>query len=413
MGCVLDGVLESRDSGYGVNLKAIYRIVERDLLAQLRSRAFFVQTLLLPLILTLILGTALGGSKAISPVPVGLVAADDSISQGLEKILTDANLATVQRFTITEGEAAVRTGRLVMLVELPEDTRRDLLRANASAKVRIISDAASRERALVIEQVTRAYLAQLEAGRSALLGAVQALQPPDAPTLGRYIATIQPRVQTALENPTVQISRSLASGRSQGLLAYYAIAFGVMFTLLSVTNGAGGLLDEIERGTIARLLSAPLTPTGLILAKFLALSMLAILQLGLFAIMTSLLFGVSWGPVFPAFIGIVATAAAAAGFGGVVIGLAQSHEQVNVLSLVFVLIMSLLGGSIWPIETLPGLAQGLSRLTYNRWAIEGFQTLSVPGLGLSDILPDVLVLSVMGTIGLAFGAVRLTRWFRL
>ncbi len=396
-----------------MNFRAIYRIVERDLLAQLRSRAFFVQTLLLPLILTLILGTALGGSKAISPVPVGLVAADDSISRGLEKILTDANLASVQRFTATEGEAAVREGRLVMLVELPDSARRALLRTDASAEVRIISDAASRERALVIEQVTRAYLAQLEAGRSALLGAVQALQPPDAPTLGRYIAAIQPRVQTALEHPIVQISRSLASGRSQGLLAYYAIAFGVMFTLLSVTNGAGGLLDEIERGTIARLLSAPLTPTGLILAKFLALTILAILQLGLFAVMTSLLFGVSWGPVLPAFIGIVATAAAAAGFGGVVIGLAQSHEQVNVLSLVFVLIMSLLGGSIWPIETLPGLAQGLSRLTYNRWAIEGFQTLSVPGLGLPDILPDVLVLSLMGAIGLAFGAARLTRWFRL
>lgn len=396
-----------------MNLRAIYRIVERDLRAQLRSRSFFVQTLLLPLVLTLILGTALGGTKAISPVPVGLVGVDDSISRGLEKILTDAKLASVQRFSAAEGEAAVRAGRLVMLIELPDDTRRALLRANESAEVRIISDAASRERALVIEQVTRAYLAQLEAGRAALLGAVQALKPPDAPTLGRSIDAIQPRVQTALEKPTVQISRSIAIGRSQGLLAYYAIAFGVMFTLLSVTNGAGGLLDEIERGTITRLLSAPLTPTGLIVAKFVALSLLAIAQLGLFAVMTSLLFGVSWGPIVPAFVGIVATAAAAAGFGGVVIGLAQSHEQVNVISLVFVLIMSLLGGSIWPIETLPGLAQGLSRLTYNRWAIEGFQTLSVPGLGLGDILPDVLVLLVMGAIGLAFGAIRLSRWFRL
>lgn len=396
-----------------MNLGAIYRIAQRDLSAQLRSRSFFVQTVLLPLVLTLILGTALGGSRAISPVPVGLVGPEDSISRGLEKILEDAKLATVQHFALLEGESAVRAGRLVMLVELPKNARRALGRVGETTEVRIISDAASRERALVIEQVTRAYLAQLEAGRDAVLGAVQALKPPDAPTLGRYFAAAQPRAQKALEQPTVQISRSLASGRSQGLLAYYAIAFGVMFTLLSVTNGASGVLDEIERGTIARLLSAPLTPTGLIVAKFVALTALAVAQLGLFALTTSLLYGVSWGPIFPAFVGIVATAAAAAGFGGIVIGLAQSHEQVNVISLVFVLVMSLLGGSIWPIETLPGLAQGLSRLTYNRWAIEVFQTLSVPGLGLPDIWPDVIVLIAMGALGLAFGAIRLSRWFRL
>jgi ABC-2 type transport system permease protein len=396
-----------------MNLKAIYRIAERDLLAQLRSRSFFVQTVLMPLVLTLILGTALGGSSKISPVPVGLVGEDDSISQGLEKILVDAQLATVRRFTRDQGEAAVREGRLVALVELPDNTRRVLLRAGSTSQVRIFSDAASRERALVIEQVTRAYLGQIESGRAAVLGAVQALKPPDAPTLGRYITAAQPRVQSALEQPTVQVTRTLAGGRVQGLLAYYAVAFGVMFTLLSVTNGASGLLDEIERGTIARLLSAPLTPTGLIVAKFASLLALAIVQLGLFALATWVLYGASWGAPLPAIICIIATAAAAAGFGGVVIGLAQSHEQVSVISLVFVLVMSLLGGSIWPIETLPGLAQGLSRLTYNRWAIEGFQTLSVPGLGLYEIWPDVIVLLVMGAIGLAFGAVRLSRGFRL
>ncbi len=396
-----------------MNFKAIYRIVERDLLAQLRSRAFFIQTVLLPLVLTLILGTALGGSSKISPVPIGLVGPDDSISQGLTKILIDAQLASVQRLPRDQAEAAVREGRLVALVELPDDTRRVLLRAGSKAEVRFFSDAASRERALVIEQVTRAYLGQLEAGRAAVLGAVQALKPPDAPTLGKYIAAAQPRVQTTLENPIVNVSRTLAGGRVQGLLAYYAIAFGVMFTLLSVTSGASGLLDEIERGTIARLLSAPLTPTGLIVAKFIGLLALAIVQLGLFALATWLLYGVSWGPILPAILCIVATAAAAAGFGGVVIGLAQSHEQVSVISLVFVLIMSLVGGSIWPIETLPGIAQGLSRLTYNRWAIEGFQTLSVPGLGLFEIWPDVLVLLGMGAIGLVFGSVRLSRWFRL
>jgi ABC-2 type transport system permease protein len=395
-----------------MNFKAIYRVAERDVLAQVRSRSFFIQTILLPLLLTLILGTALGGQRSLQPVPVGLVGPDDPVSQGLEETLENAKIATIERIERQAGEEAVRQGKLVALIALPDNTRRALLRSADQAQVMIITDPASRERALVIEQVTRSYLGQLEAGRAAVLGAVQALQPPDATTLARYAQNAQPRVQSALEQPVVGFTRSEAGGRAEGLLAYYAIAFGVMFTLLSVTNGAGGILDEIERGTLSRLLSAPLSPAGLIVAKFIALLVLAIIQLGLFVLATSILYGVSWGSPGLAILNILATAAAAAGFGGIVIGLARSHEQVSVISLVFVLVMSLLGGSIWPVETLPGVAQALSRLTYNRWAIEGFQTLTVPGMGLPEITIDMVVLLGMAVVGLGFGAYRLTRWFR-
>jgi ABC-2 type transport system permease protein len=94
---------------------------------------------------------------------------------------------------------------------------------------------------------------------------------------------------------------------------------------------------------------------------------MALVQLGSFALLTNLLYRVNWGEPFAVAITVLATAAAAAGFGGIIIGIARSHEQVNVIGLAFLLVMSLLGGSMWPIETLPGVAQQFSRLTYNRW----------------------------------------------
>lgn len=395
-------------------LKAIYRVTERDLLAQLRSRAFFVQTLLLPMILTLIIGTALGGQRKLEPSPVALFAPDNEISTALETTINSTGAAKVERFgTAAAARAAVRSGHAIAVIELPEINLRALARpVDKSLKVKLGLDPSNQFRGRVIEQVTRSYLAQLEAVRASLLGAVRALKPSTAQELGNLSEQLLPVVRKRLSEDGFSVSSQNSGGRSAGFFAYYAVAFGVMFTLMSATNSAGGILDEIERGTIMRLLSAPLTPRSLIVAKFLALLVIAVVQLGSFVILTNVLYGVNWGDPLSVFCTVLATAAAAAGFGGIIIGISQTHEQVNVIGLAFLLVMSLLGGSMWPIETLPGLAQQFSKLTYNRWSIEAFQNIHAVGQGLSDIRLNLLVLAGMAIAGLAFGASRLETRFK-
>ena len=397
-------------------LKAIYRVVERDLLAQLRSRAFFIQTLLLPMILTLIIGTALGGERKLEPSPVALFAPDNEISKALETTLNSTGVARIERVQSADlARAAVQSGHAIAMIELPEINFRALARPVDAEKrlvVKLGLDPSNQFRGRVVEQVTRSYLAQLEAVRASLLGAVRALKPTSAQELGALSQRLLPVVRKRLTSEGFSVSSQNSGGRSAGFFAYYAVAFGVMFTLMSATNGAGGILDEVERGTIQRLLSAPLTARSLIVAKFLALLVMALVQLGSFALLTNLLYRVNWGEPFAVALTILATAAAAAGFGGIIIGIAQSHEQVNVIGLAFLLVMSLLGGSMWPIETLPGLAQQFSRLTYNRWSIEAFQNLHVVGQNLGGIGLNLLVLFAMSVAGLTFGAIRLERRFQ-
>ena len=396
--------------------KAIYRVTERDLLAQLRSRAFLIQTLLLPLILTLIIGTALGGERKLAPSPVALFAPNNDISKALETVLNSTGVAKTERFSnALEARAAVQSGHAIAMIELPEINLRALARPIDAEKRLVVTlglDPSNQFRGQLIEQVTRSYLAQLEAVRASLLGAVRALKPTTAQELGALSERLLPVVRKRLTSQGFSVSSQNSGGRSAGFFAYYAVAFGVMFTLMSATNGAGGILDEIERGTIQRLLSAPLTSRSLIVAKFLALLIMALVQLGSFALLTSLLYRVNWGEPFAVAITVLATAAAAAGFGGIIIGIARSHEQVNVIGLAFLLVMSLLGGSMWPIETLPGLAQQFSRLTYNRWSIEAFQNLHAVGQGLNGIGLNLLVLFFMSVLGLAFGAIRLESRFK-
>ncbi len=391
-------------------INVIIVIAWRDLLAQLRSRSFLVQTLLLPFILTLLIGNAIGGTRKVDPLPVALVGSGE-ISQSIGALLEQSGLAKVHGLPdASSAEKAVRTGEATIAVVLPERLESKVLRSDP-LEVRILIDPTSHQRGEVVKQLVQGYMQQLEAARAAILGGVRALAPSTAQELQSTLTLIRAKVEKQFQVASIDLQTKEASGRSQGIFAYYAVAFGVMFTLLSATNGAGGVIDELERGTIHRLLAAPVTPVLLLVSKFLALWLLGVWQLGAFAIFSSLIYGVSWGAPLAVLPVLLATAAAAAGFGGIIIGISRSREQLNTLSLVFVLVMSLLGGSMWPLETLPGAAQVLSKFTYNRWSIEAFQ---LTALGSSDphLYLATGVLFAMAVVGVVFGSFQLNRRFR-
>jgi ABC-2 type transport system permease protein len=391
-------------------IRVLAVIAWRDILAQIRSRSFLVQSLLMPFILTLLIGSAIGGTRKVDALPVA-IAGSGEVASSLGKILEQSGLAKV--YTVpnaSTAQADVSSGMSTVSVILPEGLETKLLR-NQAIEVQVLIDPSSHQRGEVVKQLVTGYLEQLEAARAAILAGVRSLAPSTAQELQDTLVLVRERVEKQYQASSLELQSQVAAGRSQGIFAYYAVAFGVMFTLLSATNGAGGVLDELERGTIDRLLAAPLTPTLLLLAKFAALWLLGVLQLGVFALSSSLIYGISWGNVWAVLPVLLATAAAAAGFGGIIIGLSRSREQLNTMSMVFVLVMSLLGGSMWPIETLPGVAQILSKLTYNRWSIEAFQLTAIgsqdPHLSLST-----LVLVGMALVGIGFGAWQLGKRFR-
>jgi ABC-2 type transport system permease protein len=390
-------------------INVLWTIAWRDLLAQLRSRSFLVQTLLLPFILTLLIGNAIGGTRKIDALRLAMVGTGD-ISNNLITLLEDSKLTKAYRLPdAASADNAVQTGEATIAIILPERIEMKLMRSEP-LEVRVLIDPTSHQRGEVVKQMVTGYMQQIEAARAAILGGVRATAPGTAQELQNTLKLISEKVQTQFRTASIDLATKEAAGRSQGIFAYYAVAFGVMFTLLSATNGAGGVIDELERGTIHRLLAAPVTPVLLLISKFVALWLVGVWQLGAFALFSSIIYSVSWGLPLAVIPVLLATAAAAAGFGGIIIGISRSREQLNTLSLVFVLVMSLLGGSMWPLETLPGIAQTLSKFTYNRWSIEAFQ-LTAANSSDPHLFLATGVLWSMAVVGVAFGAFQLSRRF--
>ena len=156
--------------------------------------------------------------------------------------------------------------------------------------------------------------------------------------------------------------------------AIQAIAGTALMTLLFSVAGMGaGIIEEKEKGTLRRILISPIRPMDFMFAKFFSSIIIAFMQLSLTMVFCYLVFDfpIFQRPIELALL-ILVTAATCASFGILLAGIAESRKQIESLSTIVVLLMSLLGGSMIPAFIMPPLMQKFSMITINYWASEGF-----------------------------------------
>jgi ABC-2 type transport system permease protein len=193
--------------------------------------------------------------------------------------------------------------------------------------------------------------------------------------------------------------------RKGSLISFYAAGIGVMFLLFSSVGGAGGaLLEEAESGTLERLLSTNIGMTGVLIGKWLFLSLIGFAQLTVMFLWGRVAFGLPLFSHIPGFVVMtVVTAAAAAALGLVLASLARTRAQLSGFSTILILTMSALGGSMFPRFLMSETMQKMGLLTFNGWALDGYLKVFWRNAAVWELWPQVLVLSVLGAtfLGLA------------
>lgn len=182
---------------------------------------------------------------------------------------------------------------------------------------------------------------------------------------------------------------------------------GVMYILFGVSVASQSILVERRDGTLARLHTTPTASADIIGGKLLATFLTGLIQFTLLVIFTRLLYGVQWGSPALLTLMITATALAAAGLGTSVAALARSPESADSLASAAILPMSFLGGSMYPIYVMPAWIELASRLTFNRWALDGFLAIMDGATTVAAIARPVVVLVAMAVVFLTVGTRRL------
>ena len=201
----------------------------------------------------------------------------------------------------------------------------------------------------------------------------------------------------------------MGQSQNKNLISFYAAAIGVMFLLFTASGSAGALLDEAESGTLDRVLSSRVTMTTLLAGKLTFNMLLAFAQLIVMFLWAWGVFHLDFFSHIPGFVVMgICTAFAVAAFGMLLASICHSRAQLGAVSTLFILIMSSIGGSMFPRFLMPPAMQRAGLFTINAWAIDGFTKVFWRDLPITALWPQVAVLLSIGA-ALFFIARRIAR----
>jgi ABC-2 type transport system permease protein len=189
----------------------------------------------------------------------------------------------------------------------------------------------------------------------------------------------------------------LGHGDKHPSISFFAAGIGIMFLMFGVAGRSAILIEERETGVLTRLLAARVTLTQLLVGRWLFLVALGSVQVCVMFTWGWLVFGLDlWTPRHLAGFGVMTavSAAAAAGFGLMLSAACRSRAQLTGLATVLILILSALGGSLFPSFLMPEGLRRLGRIAFNAWALEGYQKVFWYDVPVRNLLPQVVVLLV-------------------
>ncbi len=227
--------------------------------------------------------------------------------------------------------------------------------------------------------------------------------------------------QALAEKPVSEISDTVsisveipqAATQENPRIAMYAAGIAVLFLLFSSTGNAAALLEEAESGTLDRILISRAGLFHIVGGKWLGILLLGCMQITVMFLWAELVFRIQLARHVLGFcVMTFSTAAATASFAMLLATLCKSRAQLNAVSVVIILSMSAVGGSMIPRFAMSDRMKEIGQWTFNAWALDGYQKVFWYQSPVTSLVNEVSVLLgsalVLGLLALVFSQ----RWKR-
>lgn len=374
-------------------LRAAALIAANDLRRRLRNRAFLLQALVAPLIMSVLISLAFGSGFGFD-LEIGVVDEDRSdLSTELQSRLIDTDEQGVRFVAYDDVDAvreAVASEDVGAAIVVPEGFQ-DALATPDPKPIGLVVDLDQSELyGGVARAVAEGIVARINAGRVATFALLAEGRP--APDVEAFADRDLP-IRVAQRGAGDEVSPAASVGPGIGLL----------FLFLSVAIVARGLFEEKRLRVLDRVRAAPVSMGALLLGKALGVVLLSAVTMGVLWLATSVLLGASWGDPIGVVVLILAAAVAVAGIAALVAGTVRSERAADLYATAVAFILGILGGSLVPLSELPPGLLRITLFTPNGWALRGFAELSAGDGNVADVLPHVGVLLAWGLVAGAIG----------
>ena len=425
----------------------ILPIVRTAMVSLRRDRAALALSFLLPIAFFSIFASIFGGQRDSTP-KINLIVVDDDQSPASQQLVRalqrEASLAVALRpsskdkpqqpdYTAASAEAAVKAGDAPVALLIPKGFGQNPIAFGPpqdQASLQLLNDASD----LIAPQIvtgllqkaamTSMPLPMAEEGMKYSERYLGGLTPEQRGKMQSYLADLREKQSSGALESTQSSSNAFSGGivavhsravvgenKKSPMVSFYAAAIGVMFLLFTASGSAGVLLDEADSGTLDRVLSSQVTMTSLLAGKLVYNSLLAFLQLTVMFLWAWAIFHVDLFSHIPGFVVMgLCTAVAVASFGMLLASMCQTRAQLGAVSTLLILIMSSLGGSMFPRYFMPPAMQKAGLLTINAWAIDGFTKVFWRDLPVTALWPQVSVLLAAGIVLFAVARRIARRW---
>lgn len=165
---------------------------------------------------------------------------------------------------------------------------------------------------------------------------------------------------------------------------------------------------ERQQGTLRRLLTTPSRKATFLLGTISGQVAMALIQMLLLVGFGIWVMKLNWGrEPLALFVILLASALAAAAFGTLMGTFVKTEGQASGLSIMFGMLMALMGGCWYPLELFPSAIQNAVKILPTTWAMQGMLDLVLRGKGVADILPEAGVLIGFAAVFFSVGVLRL------
>ena len=172
---------------------------------------------------------------------------------------------------------------------------------------------------------------------------------------------------------------------------------GMLLMLICAMMTSISIVREKEKGTMEVLLVSPVRPLMIIVAKAVPYLVLAFIILVSILLMARFVLGV---PLAGSIVWIFAVSGIyillALSLGLLISNIATNQLMALLLSAMVLLVpIVMLSGMLFPIESMPPILQWISAIVPPRYYIEAMRKLMIMGVGISEVMREVIILSGM------------------
>lgn len=395
-------------------MKKILAITIKDTLVRFTSPMEWLFFLILPIVFTVVIGASSGPSSDERVKMFVVDQANNSLSETLISTLNASTSVKIELKTFEDAATALDQKKVSTILVIPADfTQQSLQNQNAELELRQLPN---NTESLVAQQAVQAVLSRVssvvdiantsvaqaeslpgftfesEAARQAFFDSTLK----EAQTL---IAESPSRIKEVKGSTKDSIEFDPRSNASAGQL--------ITWVFIPLIGLSGSFAYERQKGTLRRLLTTPTSKALFLTGTIIGQVLTALVQMILLVLFGIFVMKLNWShaPLALAVI-LISSALAAAALGTMLGTFVKTEGQASGLSIMFGMVMALMGGCWYPLELFPQTVQHVVKILPTTWAMQGLLDIVLRGQGLMAVLPEAGILMCFTLVFMLIGIMR-------